>query len=125
MTKFDTDLAGYIWKGFFLAGSGSGEGLEIHHAERALTVGASGSLVFSKVNLEENLMGIHLLGGSVRLDGGTVSGNSEYGIKEEAVGSFIVRNMVFLNNGIGYYQLGKTGISITELNAIAGNGGNR
>ena len=49
MTKFDTDLAGYTWKGFFLAGSGSGDGLEIDHAERALTVGSSGSLVFSNL----------------------------------------------------------------------------
>ena len=84
-----------------------------------------GSLVFSNLNLQENLIGIHLLGGSLNLNGGTVSGNSEYGIKEDASGSYVVRNMVFANNGVGYYQLGKTGISTTELNAIPGNGGNR
>ena len=59
------------------------------------------------------------------LNGGTLSGNSEYGIKEDGPGNYGVKNMVFTGNGVNYYQLGKTGISTIELNAIPGNGGNQ
>ena len=122
---FDTHVPGYLWKGIFIAGSGSGVGLELDHAERGFTLPPGGSLSMSALNLNANLIGIHLLGGALSLDGGTLNGNSEYGIKEDGSGSYSVKNMVFNNNGVGYYQLGKTGISTTELNAIPGNGGNQ
>jgi hypothetical protein len=124
-SRFDTYIAGYLWKGISIAGNGTGSGLELDHAERGFTLLPGGSLSMPSLELNDNLIGIHLLGGSLSLNGGTIGGNAEYGIKEDGPGTYSVKNMVFGTNGVGYYQLGKTGISTSELNAIPGNGGNQ
>jgi len=122
---FVSGADGYYWSGIQVSGTVQGSGLEVDQAERGFILLPGGSLSMTALNLGNNLIGIHLLGGGLNLNGGTLANNSEYGIKEDSFGSYVVRNMVFLNNGVGYYQLGKTGISTTELNAIPGNGGNQ
>jgi hypothetical protein len=124
-SQFDSFVSGYLWKGISLAGSGSGSGLNIDRADRGFVLLPGGSLSMSSLDLKSNLIGIHLLGGTLNLNGGTVNGNTEYGIKEDGPGSYGVTNLSFTGNGVNYYQLGKTGISIPELNAIPGNGGNQ
>jgi len=125
VSQFASAALGYYWRGVQVAGTVQGSGLEVDQAERGFILMPGGSLAISALTLNNNLIGIHLLGGSLSLSGGTLSGNAEYGIKEDAPGSYRVTNMVFTNNVVGYYKLGKTGISTSELNAIPGNGGNQ
>jgi hypothetical protein len=122
---FDTYVSGTNWKGFLVNGTLGGSGLELDHAERACVLFSGSSISVSQLSLKGNLIGLHLLGGSLFLDDGSVAGNIEYGMKEDSSGSYSIKNMTFTNNGVDYYRAGVAGITIPELNAIAGNGGNK
>jgi hypothetical protein len=124
-SKFDTYIEGFRWKGIQVSGEASGTGLELDRSERAFALMPGGKLTMGSLSLGANLIGIHLLGGILNVDGGAIVGNSEYGIKEDVAGDFVVRGMTFSGNGVDYYRAGTTGITIQELNALTGNGGNR
>jgi hypothetical protein len=122
---FDTASAGYFWKGILVAGAVSGAGLELDHAERGFALSPTGSINLSSLALKNNLIGAQLYGGSFTLTSGDIESNSEYGIKEDTLGTYSILNTVFLGNAVDYYRWTVTGISPAELNALPGNGGNR
>ena len=120
---------GELWKGIFVQGTLSGSGLQVSGAERALILnGGSISLMNSK--LTNNLIGLHLLGGTLNWggttanSGGTIGPNSEYGIKEDGTGTFNVKNTLFQGNGMNYYQSSFTKLLLEEINKKPGNSGN-
>ena len=122
---FTSSMAGLYWKGIRVQGRLAGKGLGISDAERGLTLEGSGSIQLSDSILEDNLIGLHLLGGSLLWDGRLISDNSEYGVKEDGSGTFAVKNSGFHNNGVNYYRSGRTILSLDEINALAGNDGNQ
>ncbi len=122
---FDAIYSGLLWRGITVGGTASGSGLELQCAERGLILLPAGSLSLSQAVLSEDLIGIHLLGGTMNLIGATFTDNIEYGIKEDGAGAYGVLSSVFFNNGVNYYRQGITQITMDELNALPGNSGNR
>ena len=125
LSHITTFMEGVYWQGIRVEGGLSGSGLEISWAERALVLTAGGRIELSDYSLTSNLTGAHLLGGTLTLANGTIGANSEYGIKEDSEGNYSVRISTFKNNGENYYRHQVSRITVEEINALEGNGGNK
>ena len=108
-SKFVGGATGYYWRGIQVAGTAQGSGIELDQAERGFILLPGGSLSMPSLNLNNNLIGIQLLGGTLTLNGGTLNGNAEYGIKEDGPGGYAVTNLSFTNNGVNYYHSARRG----------------
>jgi hypothetical protein len=125
VSTFSTAYLAFNWRGIMVSGSLSGSGLEVRDAERGLALRAGGSMTLGQAVLANNLIGLHLLGGSLALTNSAVTGNKEYGVKEDGSGDYMLRYNTFSSNGVDYYRVGVTLITLGELNALSGNEGNR
>ncbi len=114
-----------LWRGITVAGLAGGSGLEVDRAERGLVLLPTGTVNLSQTVLSDDLIGIHLLGGTLKLASAAFANNVEYGVKEDGAGVYTLLGNVFSNNGVNYYRLGISQITIEELNALPGNSGNR
>ncbi len=122
---FESAYAAYLWRGITVFGLLSGSGLELREAERALVLRAGGSITLDESVLADNLIAVHLLGGTLALSESALTGNAEYGVKEDEAGIYALVGNAFSGNGVNYYLRGVTQITLDELNALSGNSGNR
>jgi hypothetical protein len=115
---------GYMWRGIKVRGGLEGAGLGLAGAERALTLEPGGAISLASAIIEGNLIGIHLLGGSLVLTASELRRNGEYGVKEDGSGTYAFTNDRFSANAVDYYEAARSVITIDELNALDGNAGN-
>ncbi len=116
---------GDTWTGVrFDGGTGALRGVAIRHADRGVACTGTGAVTLTCIAFFENTVGLHCYGGSITVDGCDFVGNTVYGVKEDNGCSPLVLDSSFQNNGISYYDDKLTEITIDELNAMPGNGGN-
>jgi hypothetical protein len=122
--SFASGEAGYRWTGIDVLGELRGSDLAIADAVRALVVRPSASITLAGAKITGNMIGLHLVGGTLNLSGSTLADNDEYAVKEDGAGVYALVNNLFHGNGVDYYERLQSRIDMGELNAIAGNSGN-
>ncbi|WP_319561730.1 3-coathanger stack domain-containing protein [Marispirochaeta sp.] len=117
-----------FWKGIVItSGTALLNKCLIEYALQGILVdGSTNTVHIQGVTFHQNLIGLHILNfASVPIvDYSLFDSNIWYGIKEDSTGDASVTNTRFLNNGILYYELSQTILSIDELNNQSGNSGN-
>jgi hypothetical protein len=115
---------GVLWKGIYVTGTLEAADTTITGAERAVVVVSGATAALMSVSLKDNLIGVHVLGGSLDLESCLIEGNLEYGVKEDAKGAYRLLNNRFHANTVDYYDVDLTGIGMERLNSTGTNAGN-
>ena len=113
------------WKGIYLEGQATLDGVIIRDAERGLTVVSGSTASMSNCIFQNNQAGLHVYGTSPTVRNCSFLDNSVYGIKEDEGGRPVVKGCTFSGNGMDYYSETDTDLTIDELNQIPGNSGNK
>ncbi|ULQ59093.1 Ig-like domain repeat protein [Brucepastera parasyntrophica] len=108
----------YAWLGIEVFGRAAGDGFSVSGAERAFTIHGSGLLNGIRFSLNNNVSGLHILGGNVSLEQSEICENTEYGIKEERPGDYVFRALDLSENGVDYYRYDRTVLSAEEIRTI-------
>lgn len=116
---------GVGWEGIYLEGQAQIDGLTLSQAMRGITVSDTGILSIINSVLCQNFLGVHCFSPQVVIENTQFIHNVWYGLKEEAGSRVEVRNCIFSHNGTHYYHVEKTDLTETEINALAGNEGNK
>lgn len=109
---------GKIWRGVAVDGKAELDGLLIREAERGITLGSGGSLTVKNGEITACMTGMHLLGGTLSVTDSSISGNGEYGIKEDGDGSYSIHTTKLDGNGAAYYAETQTVLSEEEIKAL-------
>ncbi len=105
------------WRGIQVEGEAELGGVAIRYAERGVA-GLEGSKVtLNNCIFENNLAGVHAYGSSPLIDS-CLFRNNAYGIKEDDGGRPVVKGCRFAGNGVDYYHLELTEISMEQLNRM-------
>ena len=113
------------WKGIYLEGQATLEGVIIRDAERGLTVVNGSTASMSNCIFQNNQAGLHVYWTSPTVWNCSFLDNSVYGIKEDEGGRPVVKDCTFSGNGMDYYSEKDTDLTIDEVNQIPGNSGNQ
>jgi parallel beta-helix repeat protein len=113
------------WKGIYLEGQATLNGVTIQDAERGLTVVSGATATLTNCIFQNNLVGLHVYGTTPTVSKCSFLNNTIYGIKEDENGRPVLTECIFSGNGINYYSEIDTELTIEELNKVPGNGGNR
>lgn len=111
------------WKGIIVEGKAALEGATISHAERGLAALDGAILNITNCTFKNNIVGVHAYNSNPSVSG-CLFENNVYGIKEDEGGRPVVKDCRFTGNGVDYYHLDLTEISLEQLNALPGNEGN-
>jgi parallel beta-helix repeat protein len=112
------------WKGIYITGQATLDGVNIYHALRGITVMNTANVMVNNCSFTDNYIGIHVYGSKPRIDHCQFTNNQWYGIKEDRGGWPVVTHCGFTGNEVNYYQDQVSEITIDDLNRIPGNGGN-
>lgn len=113
------------WKGIYVDGDAVIEGVTVQHAFRGITIANNANVTISNSTFKDNIVGMHLYDVQSVIRKVSFDSNIWYGIKEDNDSRPSVIECIFKNNGIDYYHLYFTEISIEQLNDIEGNFGNQ
>lgn len=111
------------WRGILVEGEAILDGVTIGHAERAVAALDGSNVTLKNCIFENSLAGVHAYGASPLIDS-CLFRNNVYGIKEDEGGRPVVKGCRFTENGVDYYHLELTEISMEQLNGIEGNSEN-
>jgi hypothetical protein len=101
-----SDDSSVKWYGLKIAGTFDGSAVQVSNAERGISM-LPGSLVhLEKMNISGCTTGIHMLGGTLKIQDAEITHNKEYGIKCEDTSVPDIKNPVLENNGENYYLNG-------------------
>jgi hypothetical protein len=119
--------SGSYWSGIIFENNSSGviNGITVKNALRGISIVDNANVFLSDSIFDSNDIGVHVYGTIPNINGSTFTNNAIYGIKEDGGGIPVVKNCVFNNNGIDYYDEVNTEITIDELNDKPQNSGNR
>ncbi len=109
---------GKIWRGVAVGGKAELDGLLIREAERGITLGSGGDITMKNCDITSCITGLHLLGGTLTVTDSSITGNEEYGIKEDGDGSYSIHTTELDGNGAGYYEKEKTVLTEKEIKAL-------
>ena len=109
---------GKEWEGVTIGGKAVLDSLLIHGAVRGMTLYSGGSLTMKNAEITSCITGLHLLGGMLSVTDSSITGNEEYGIKEDGDGSYSIHTTRLDGNGTAYYDRIKTVLTEEELNAL-------
>lgn len=123
-TKF-TSVTGTAggWKGILVEGDVNLAECVISYAERGLAALDSAKVSLSGCIFEYNLAGVHTYKANPEISS-CIFRYNVYGIKEDEGGRPVVKECRFVENGVDYYHLELTEISMEQLNGMSGNEGN-
>jgi hypothetical protein len=110
--------SGKVWEGVTIGGKAVLNNLLIHGAVRGMTLYSGGSLTMKNAEITSCITGLHLLGGTLSVTDSSITGNEEYGIKEDGDGSYSIHTTRLDGNGTAYYDRTKTVLTEEELNAL-------
>ena len=113
------------WKGIYLEGRATLDGVTVKDAERGLTVVSGSTASLSNCIFQNNQAGLHVYGTAPAVGGCAFLDNTLYGIKEDEGGRPVVKDCTFSGNGMDYYSEKDTDLTIDEVNQIPGNSGNK
>jgi hypothetical protein len=123
-TKF-TSVTGTAggWKGILVEGEANLEEGAISYAERGVAALDGAKVSLNGCTFEHNLAGVHAYNSNPEISS-CVFKHNVYGIKEDESGRPVVKSCRFSGNGMDYYHLELTEISMEQLNGMPGNEGN-
>jgi hypothetical protein len=121
------------WGTIQILGNGTVGQATIQAADRAISIGGSGTTTLTGTLLENNATGIQIVGNgaqassqpAVTISGATITGNSVYGVKEDAGARPVLTNSTIQGNFRDYYSWNGGLLNIATVNALAGNSGNQ
>lgn len=113
-----------LWNGIYIEGEASLDYVKIEHAIRGITILDTATVSVTDSILQNNNVGIHVLGGTPTIENTTIRDHLWYGIKEDQNGRSIMIDCIFSNNQLDYYHYDLLRITLDQLNAIEGNSGN-
>jgi FAD/FMN-containing dehydrogenases len=107
-------------KGTASIGAEDGSVVTIAKADRGIAVAATGTVTVVNANFLNNVTGLQVYGSTAKVlvKKCSFSGNSVYGIKEDALGRPTVQNSSFSANFRSYYQYNGGVIAIDALNSL-------
>lgn len=111
------------WKGILAEGEAVLEGVAVRHAARGVAALKGSGVTLKSCSFENNLAGVHAYGSKPVIRSSAFRNNG-YGIKEDEGGRPVVKDCRFDGNGVDYYHLELTEISMAQLNGMPGNEGN-
>jgi hypothetical protein len=123
---------GVTWGTIEVQGRAAIGGATIQGADRGITVGGSGNVTLAGTKLQNNGTGLHVVGNGasasvqpgVNVSAAMISGNTVYGIKEDAGARPLLTNTTILGNFRDYYSWNGGLLHIGDINALPGNSGN-
>jgi hypothetical protein len=112
------------WNGIWIAGTANLYNTTFQQAKRGLTLINNSVIHMQDCIFKQNLIGIHLLGGSHSINRCSFIGNMQYGIKEDAAAKPVITDCLFNGNLFDYYDETETVITAHRLNQFLGNANN-
>jgi hypothetical protein len=115
------------WQGIIVENRGIATLSNAHilHARQGVVANAGSSITITGCTVKNNIIGVHVIGGSVSIQKNKFIQNERYAIKEEVGGEpTAVMHNTFSKNGYNYYDGAQGNISIDLLNTMSGNRGN-
>lgn len=113
-----------LWNGIYIEGEASLEYVKIEHAIRGITTLDKATVSVSNSILQNNNVGVHVLGGTTTIENTVIRDHLWYGIKEDRAGRPVMIDCIFSNNQMDYYRYDLLKITLDQLNTIEGNSGN-
>jgi len=98
-----SDDSSIKWYGLKIAGTVNGSAIQISNAERGISMLPESRIQLEKVCISDCTAGIHILGGTLKIQDAEITHNKEYGIKCETDSVPAIQNLVLKNNGKEYY----------------------
>jgi hypothetical protein len=111
------------WKGILVEGKAAFEDCVISYAERGVAALDGAEVSLNGCTFEYNLAGVHAYKANPAINS-CVFKHNVYGIKEDESGRPVTKNCRFSGNGVDYYHLEMTEISMEQVNGIPENEGN-
>ena len=124
--KATSPIAG-SWQGIIVENRGiaSLSNAHISYARQGIVGNTGSKLSITGCTVKNNIIGVHVIGGSVLIQMNNFTQNERYAIKEEVGGEPAgVMHNTFTKNGFNYYDGAQGSISIDLLNTMSGNWGN-
>lgn len=120
-SSMEPAFPGQLWQGLFVSGTLQTDpeygGLSINNAEQGIVLLSAGSVDISMVTLQDGQIGLHLLGGTAKVSNCSITGYSDYAIKEDIpAGGYQLTDINFTDNLVLYYQYDGTLLTIDQLN---------
>jgi hypothetical protein len=98
-----SDDSSIKWYGLKIAGTVNGSAIQISNAERGISMLPESLVQLEKVCISDCTAGIHILGGTLKIQDAEITHNKEYGIKCETDSVPAIQNLILKNNGKEYY----------------------
>ena len=112
------------WKGIYVIGQASFDGVTVSNAERGLAISGS-EVTVNQCVFRENHLGIHVINARPLIKNTVFESNAWYGVKEDKGGRPILIECTFIGNKRNYYHQTMTSISVKQINDLPENFGNK